>query len=272
MSQTMIQAAVTMSQLQNKLDLIGNNLANTNTTGYKGRQAEFSSLLYREINNLTDADRLEGRMTPDQLRTGSGARLGAISLDMTQGSFNTTGRSLDAALINKNHLFQIQKTSNGQTETLYSRDGAFYLNTADDQGNLMLVTADGNPVLGKNGPIVLEPGFDDVSISSNGELVVQRDGESAVEGQLALVEAVRPRFLEAAGDNLFRLQDSVNADQIITEVAGNGDLINGGALEAANVDTAKELTDLTVAQRAYSFNSRTITMGDQMLGLVNQLR
>jgi len=272
MSQTMIQAAVTMSQLQNKLDLIGNNLANTNTTGYKGKQAEFSSLLYREINNLSDADRLEGRLTPDQIRTGTGARLGAISLDMTQGTLSETGRSLDAALNNKNHLFQIQSSSNGQTETLYTRDGSFYLNAADDRGNLMLVTKDGNPVLGTNGPIMVEPGFENVEIGANGDIMVTRDGETAVEGSLAIVEAVRPRYLEAAGDNLFRLPESANANEIIVQVDGTEGLIEGGALETANVDIAKELTDLTVAQRAYSFNSRTLTMGDQMLGLVNQLR
>src|SRR5690625_1469890 len=90
MSRMMIQAAVTMNQLQNKLDLIGNNLANSQTTGYKSRQTEFSSLLFQQINNLTDQANLVGRETPDGLRVGSGARLGSINTDLSLGSFTET--------------------------------------------------------------------------------------------------------------------------------------------------------------------------------------
>ncbi|WLV24168.1 flagellar hook-basal body protein [Aciduricibacillus chroicocephali] len=273
MSQTMIQAAVTMGQLQNKLDLIGNNLANTNTAGYKGKQSDFSSLLYREINNLTAPENAVGRLSPDMIRTGTGARLGAISLNMSQGTVKETGRTLDAALNKKNLLFQVQQTRNGNTETLYTRDGSFYLNPANQNGDLMLVTKDGDPVLGKNGPIVIQPGFQDVAFKSNGDIVVTRNGEQQVEGQLDVVEAVRPRFLESASGNMFRLPESANANEIIRPIAGGDEeLLTGGALEMANVDIAKELTDMTSAQRAYSFNARTLTMGDQMEGLVNQLR
>src|SRR5699024_5713549 len=117
MSRPMIQSAVTMNQLQQKLDLIGHNLANSETTGYKGKNAEFSSLLFQQINNLRDPANAEGRLTPDGIRVGSGARLGAINTDFSAGPLQTTDRALDVALLEDNHLFQIQISEDGTEET-----------------------------------------------------------------------------------------------------------------------------------------------------------
>src|SRR5690625_1518720 len=102
------QAAVTMNQLQQQIDMIGHNLANSQTTGYKSRQAEFSSLLFQQINNLSDPENARGRRTPDGIRLGTGARLGAINSDLSLGAIKTTDRDLDVVLLNKNHYFQIQ--------------------------------------------------------------------------------------------------------------------------------------------------------------------
>src|SRR5699024_11130695 len=123
MSRSMIQAAVTMNQLQQKLDVIGNNLANSQTTGYKSRQAEFSSLLTQQINKMTRPVEGEERLTPDGIRVGSGARLSSIMNDFSVGSISETGRALDVALQEKNHFFEIQVAENGTTETLYTKIG-----------------------------------------------------------------------------------------------------------------------------------------------------
>src|SRR5690625_3462589 len=126
MSRTMIQAAVTMNQLQHKLDVIGHNLANSQTTGYKSRQTEFSSLLFQQINNMTNPSRTEERATPKGLRIGSGATLGSIHNDLTPGPVSETGRVLDTALLEANHFFQMQVTDgNNEIETQYTRDGSF---------------------------------------------------------------------------------------------------------------------------------------------------
>lgn len=276
MSQMMIQAAVTMNQLQQKLDLIGNNLANSQTTGYKGRQADFSSLLIQQVNNLSDEANAEGRLTPDGIRVGTGAKLGSTNIDLTHGSILETGRVLDTALIQDNHLFQIQVNEKGQANTLFTRDGSFYLTPVNNNEGLMLTTADGNPVLGQNGPIVIAEGFDSIAIRENGQMVVSRGGQQAVEAQLTVVEAVRPRLLEAAGQNMFHLPDTENlgfdATEIIQATDLNANVLQSGALEQSNVDVGQAMADLMVAQRSYQFNSRTISMGDQMMGLVNQLR
>ncbi|GIO26887.1 flagellar hook-basal body protein [Ornithinibacillus bavariensis] len=273
MSRTMIQAAVTMNQLQQKLDLIGNNLANSQTTGYKARQADFSSLLFQQINNMTDPRNAEGRLTPDGIRVGSGARLGAINLDLSLGTLKETGRDLDVALLEQNYLFKIRVTENNVEEIRYTRDGAFYLSPLENN-QVMLTTKDGDPVLGVGDqPIIFNDGFDGITISDNGQIMVNRGNYSEYVGQLAVVEAVRPRLLEATGNNNFRLPDlnalNYNEADIIQDVQAN---VKSGTLETSNVNMAKELTDLITTQRSYQFNARTISMGDQMMGLINQLR
>lgn len=271
MSQMMMQAAVTMGQLQNKLDVIGNNLANSQTNGFKGRQADFSSLLYREIDNMKDRqNNAVGRLTPDQIRTGTGAALGAISVDTRQGSIKETGRALDVALTGKHDMFQVQVSENGRNEIQYTRDGSFYLSPEGDE--MALVTKDGHPVLGADGPIRIRAGYENIEINDSGEIMVTRNGQKAAESQLQIAEAVRPRSLEAAGDNLFRVPDGADAAGIINPVQMRDGILQSGALEQSNVDISKEMTDMMAAQRSYQFNARTLTMGNEMQGLVNQLR
>ncbi|MFD2044453.1 flagellar hook-basal body protein [Ornithinibacillus salinisoli] len=272
MSRMMIQAAVTMNQLQNKLDLIGHNLANSETTGYKNRNADFSSLLFQQINNMNNPANAEGRLTPDGVRVGSGAKLGSVNIDLSLGAIKETGRALDVALQESNHLFQIQVTENGVTETQYSRDGSFYLSPMENN-QVMLTTKDGHPVLGANGPIVFADGFDDITIGDNGLINVSRGGQSELVGELSTVEAVRPRLLEAAGDNNFRLPNLDELGYAFDEIIQNvNPSMKSGALENSNVDISKQMTDMILTQRSYQFNARTISTSDQMMGLINQLR
>src|SRR5699024_8215739 len=275
MSQMMIQAAVTMGQLQNKLDNISHNMANSQTTGYKSRQSEFSSLLFREINNLSAPENAEGRLTPDAIRTGTGARLGGVHLDLAEGSIQETDRALDVALLDKDHLFQVQTTVDGREEVRYTRDGAFYLSPVNDNTSL-LVNGEGDPILGTNGLIQVPANLDDVNINDSGQVIGIQNGEEQVLGQLAIVKAERPRLLEAAGDNMFRLPDEANVEaaDVFTPVAnaGNTKVLETSALEQSNVDLSEQMTDMVNAQRSYEFNARTLTMGDQMNGLINQLR
>lgn len=275
MSRIMIQAAVTMNQLQNKLDLIGHNMANSQTPGYKTRNTEFSSLLSQNINNLNSPANAENRLSPDGIRVGTGARLGAINSNFTSGPLQTTDRMLDVALRDENHYFQIQTEENGVPETRFSRDGSFYLNTINNQA-VMLTTGDGNPVLGQNGPIIIPNGFDSIQIRDNGQIVVGRGNQTEIAGEIAVVNVDRPRLLESTGANMFRLPDldalGYNLNEIMQPLGAVDNLMQSGMLEQSNVDIAKQMTDLLTMQRSYQFNSRTISTSDQMMGLVNQLR
>ncbi|MDC3416714.1 flagellar hook-basal body protein [Aquibacillus salsiterrae] len=275
MSRIAMQAAVTMGQLQNKLDVIGNNMANVDTTGFKTRNAEFSSLLVQQINNLSAPENAQGRLTPDGIRVGAGARMSNTTLDLKAGALKETGRALDLALLKGNHFFQIAVTENGETETRYTRAGNFYLNPlGNDQ--VAIATADGFPLLGADGPVVLADNMEAISITSTGAIEVTRNGQTAVEGQLQVVEAVRPRLLEATGNNNFRLSEqslqAFDPGEIIP-VADEAEVqIKSGSLENSNVDVAKQMTDLVTTQRVYQLNARSISMNDQMMGLINQLR
>lgn len=275
MSRMMLQAAVTMQQLQQQLDTVGHNIANSQTTGYKARQADFQSLLFQQINNLTDPRNADGRLTPDGIRVGSGAKLGAINQAFNAGTVIETDRSLDVALLNDYYFFQVEVNEGETTETRLTRDGAFYLSPINDT-ELLLTDAHGNPVLGENGQIIIPKSADHLQIDANGQ-VVARDGQATnVIDTLSIVEATRPRLLEAVGDNFFRLPDvaalGYEAEEIIIDRTGEQNILRSGALEQSNVDLAEEISDMLLAQRSYQFNARSITMGDQMLGLINQLR
>ncbi|MBN6205351.1 flagellar hook-basal body protein [Ralstonia pickettii] len=275
MSRTMIQAAVTMNQLQNKLDLIGHNMANSQTPGYKARKSEFSSLLFQNINNLNAQANADNRLSPVGVRIGTGARLGATSNNFSLGALNRTERALDAALRSENHFFQIQTVENGIAETRYSRDGSFYLTPTNNQ-EVMLTTGDGNPVLGQNGPIILQNNFDSILINDRGQIVVERGNQQEIAGEIAVVQVNRPQLLETASQNLFRLPDlnalGFNFGEVIQPLGAENNLMESGVLEQSNVDIAEQMSDLLTAQRAYQFNASTISTSDQMMGLINQLR
>src|SRR5690625_1703035 len=167
MSRMMIQAAVTMNQLQKQLDSIGHNIANSDTAGYKSRETEFSSLLYQQIDNLTHPANQTGRLTPDGLRVGSGARVGSTNNNLSMVAVKTTDHALDRALTNKNYMFQVQVNRGAGTEALYTRDGSFYLQSTENPNTLVLATRDGHPVLDQNGPITITGDFDDIRIQDN---------------------------------------------------------------------------------------------------------
>ncbi|MGM8211394.1 flagellar hook-basal body protein [Virgibacillus sp. W0430] len=273
MSRTMIQAAVTMNQLQQKLDVIGHNMANSQTTGYKSRETAFSSLLFQQMNNLSDSRNAVGRQTPDGLRIGSGAKLGKISTNDQLGAIKETNRALDTALLQENYFYQLDVIENGITETRYTRDGAFYLQPINNGADVQLTTQAGHPVRGLNGSIVIPQGFDSIHINTNGQITVQRGNQTETVGSLAIVEAIRPKVFEATGGNLYRLPDvEYPINEVIQAADPATEILKSGALEQSNVDLAKQMTELLMTQRSYQFNARTISMGDQMQGLVNQLR
>ncbi|WP_323125859.1 flagellar hook-basal body protein [Gracilibacillus oryzae] len=259
MSRMSFQASVTMTQLQKKIDTIGNNIANLNTHGYKNREVNFSSLLTQQI----DAEEINNqRLTPDGIRVGSGARIGHTNINLKQGTIQTTDRALDVALLDANQLFQVSVMENGNQETRYTRAGNFYLSPTEAGDQLMLVTGDGNPVLGNNGPILLADGAEDIKINQNGQIEVTRNGNQQVEGQLTIVEAVRPRLLEASGNSLFRLSaeslENYEEAEIIQEVAQQEVNVKSGALETSNVNLSEQMSELIETQRAYQFNAKSM--------------
>jgi flagellar basal-body rod protein FlgG len=265
-------AAVTMGQLQKKLDLIGHNMANVNTTGYKAKTANFSSLLVQQINNQSTGDENAPRLTPAGIRQGNGARLAHTNVNMATGTLTQTDRPLDVALTDPKQFFQVQVAENGITETQFTRAGNFYLQPINANED-MLVTAEGNPVVGTNGPIILQNGYDGISISDNGEISITRGNQTNAEAQLQVVQIDLPRSLETTGGNRYRLpaNDLGVARDILVDVVDDVK-VKSGTLESSNVNLSEEMTSMLEFQRAYQLNARSITIGDQMMNLINQLR
>lgn len=270
------QAATTMNQLQKKLDVIGHNLANSDTNGYKARTTEFGALLFQQINNLNDPENARGRITPDGIRVGTGAQLGAINNNVAIGAMKTTGRELDTMLIDEHHYFQYRIQDNGVDEIRYTRDGAFYLSPIGNGDTVELVTSEGHPIYGTNGPIQFQSDFDAIHINERGDIVVTKNAQETTVATLAIVEITRPRILETAGENGFRLPDLAALgyyfNDIVRAPANDNRLIQNQALEMSNVAIQDEMTQLIIAQRSYQMNARSITTADQMQGLINQLR
>jgi flagellar basal-body rod protein FlgG len=272
----MITAANTMNQLQQQLDVISNNIANTNTTGFKRRETNFAELLVQQFDNLPN-DQSE-RLTPNGVRRGVGARLAETSLVLKQGTLMQTGRQLDVAFAQEGQFFRV--LADGAVR--YTRDGAFYLSPSEANPNeLLLVNGDGYPVLdSNNNPIVVPDGFKDIAISPTGTLqVIDASGNVAQTSDIGVTRVLRPELLQSVGDNLFAFPDLAALNVAEADAAMNmvGNLraqisLQQGALEQSNVDLGTEMTDLMITQRSYQMNAKSITLSDQMLGLINGIR
>lgn len=279
MLRTMITATNTLSQVQQKLDTISSNIANSNTTGYKAQQANFTEMLYQQFNN--DEYDKTVRQTPVGIRYGVGAKIGQIQSNQNQGSLQTTGRDLDFALTAKNQYFNVLMTDDaGQTKTAYTRNGAFYV-TPTEPGIVTLVNSDGYQVADANGqPITFPDDVQEFTMNSDGTLVANYPNGQTQSFQLGITQLQTPQVMESInGGTYIGLPNNLaelgytEAD-ILTNLQGaNRQVgIQKGALEMSNVDLSQEMTNLIQAQRAYQFNSRAVTIADQMLGLINGIR
>ncbi|WP_243291942.1 flagellar hook-basal body protein [Bacillus sp. FJAT-47783] len=267
---SMITATNTMNQLQKQIDTIGHNMANLDTNGYKKTSTSFQELVKQQLNNQPDKEKEIGRQTDFGIRQGTGAKLSTKTV-YEQGSIKRTDRELDIAFTKPNQFLQVDV--NG--EIRYTRDGALYLSPMND-GTLMLVTSDGHPVVDENQhPITFRDDVKGFSISPNGTItaIPRKEGDEPQVAELGVVQMNRPDLLVALGNNMYGFTQANPA--YITYLEGNARTeinVQQGALESSNVQLTTEMTDLLVAQRSYQMNAQSITIGDQMLGLINNVR
>ncbi len=276
MIRTMNTAANTLGQIQLQLDTISNNIANSNTKGYKAKQATFQELLYQQHNN----DKLDRtlRQSPVGIRQGVGAHISQIQSNETQGSIQLTGRNLDFAMTAENQYFNVvmQDGSTG-----FTRQGNFYMSPQQDGTNL-LVTGDGYPVLSANGNTISFPqGVTEFTMSEAGTLNVMNENGQVIQYDLAVTKITKPQVMEQLNGGTYLSLPANLAGlgyaegDVLTELQGqnrNEVSMQIGALEMSNVDLSKEMTNLIAAQRSYQYNSRAVTIADQMLGLINGIR
>ncbi|SDI03456.1 flagellar basal-body rod protein FlgG [Alteribacillus persepolensis] len=279
MYSSMLSSANTMGHVQNRLDGISHNLANSDRTGYKRRETTFSDMLFQQVNNQPVPQNGAGRLTPEGLRVGTGAAAAQTALRLDQGSLKETNRELDFALTDKDVFFQVESAANGEEEIQYTRDGSFYLSENDEaEDGWTLVNNQGDYVVNAAGERMDVPaGARDFTLLEDGTVeAVLENGENVEVGQIELAEVTKPQLLEAAEGNNFQFPDLAELDlglaDVVEFVPGEENVVVQGALEQSNVDIAQAMTDMIHSQRHYSFNARAISQGDQMMGLVNSVR
>jgi flagellar basal-body rod protein FlgG len=254
-------AASGMQAQEANVEIISNNIANVQTTGYKQQRAQFQDLLYQVVkragSNTSDA----GTTMPAGIEVGTGVKLAATTRNMSQGTISATQGNLDLAIRGEG-FFRIQMP-NGTIG--FTRDGSF---TTDSQGQI--VTNQGYVL---DPGITIPPNATSISISASGAVQVQVPGQSALQdvGKIQLSHFANKTGLEAIGDNLFA-QTAASGDPITADATtdGLGD-IEQGYLETANVNAVTEISSLITAQRAYEMNSRVITAADQMQQAATQM-
>ncbi|WP_432255227.1 flagellar basal-body rod protein FlgG [Limimaricola sp. AA108-03] len=255
-------AAAGMSAQQMRVEVISNNLANMNTTGYNARRAEFADLHYQQMARPGTISSATGTVLPTGIQLGLGVRPTSVSMIVQPGVSVATGGDLDLAIEGEGYL----EVTLPDGSAAYTRDGGLKLT-----GDGLVVTSDGHPVV----PNVTVPAdAQSVSINAEGEIYAHfRDRvEPELLGQFALAGFPNPRGLEAIGSNLFR--ESPASGPSLAAAPGQDGLgtLRQGYLEESSVDPVKEVTELIEAQRGYELNSKVISAADQMLGAMVQIR
>ncbi len=263
--QTLYTAATGMEALETKLDVIANNMANINTTGFKKDRANFEDLFYRQI-RAPGAQNADGSLTPTGVEVGLGVRVSSTQSDHGQGAFQTTENALDFA-IEGNGFFAVTNPNGGLP--FYTRAGNFNIN------------ANGQLVLGSsNTGFLVEPNITipqeaiNVVVTGNGNVQFRTAGNAQLQtaGQLTLASFINPDGLLKLGDNLFQ-ETAASGTAIIGNPNDPGfGSLRQGFLETSNVEPVTELIDLITTQRAFELNSQVVQAGDQIMQVVANLR
>ncbi|CAJ0879126.1 Flagellar basal-body rod protein FlgG [freshwater sediment metagenome] len=253
-------AATGMSAQQQNIEVISNNIANINTTGFKRSRAEFTDLLYQTERLQGVSNRGRDATVPQGSQFGLGVRTAAVRSLQQQGAMTNTGNPYDLSL-NGHGWFQILGADN---ETVYTRAGSFSTNA-----NGQLVTVDGYQL----SPTITVPSNAlSVSVSQTGVVSAMVAGQTDPQqlGQITISTFPNDAGLDALGGNLFR--QTAASGQPIVGVPGDPGfgVVHQGYLESSNVDPVKELVNLISAQRAFELNSKVIQAADEMAGTVSK--
>jgi len=257
-----------LENFQQDMDVIGNDIANINTTAFKAGIVNFADSLSNTIQG--------GTATLPAEQIGTGVAISSIGSNWTTGGLTNTGVTSNLA-ISGNGFFQVQDTSGTPYVT---QDGTFTLNAA---GNL--VTQNGDLVMGKNAAgtvaaVVIAPPsgktLTSYNIDSAGNITMNlSDGTTASAGSVTLVSVADPSLLVSEGNNLYSnalaANDSVALAPTTAGTSGLGTL-TAGAVESSNVDLSSEMANLITAQRAFEANSKTITTANEVLQTLVQLK
>jgi flagellar basal-body rod protein FlgG len=245
---------------QTKMDVISNNLANINTTGFKKTRAVFADLLYQDT---TQVGGFTSQATnyPSGLQQGTGANVVATEPMVLQGSLEQTGNALDLA-VNGQGYFQVLQPSG---QIAYTRDGTFQISA---QGQV--VTAKGYLL---QPPITIPRAAQSITVGTDGTVSVQLQNQANPSqiGLIQLANFVNPAGLQNVGNNL-AVETQASGTPITGQPSQNGlGTVAQGYLEGSNVSVVDEMIDMIATQRAYELNTQAAKNVDQMLGYLTQV-
>ena len=249
-----------MKNFQTKLDVIGNNIANVNTYGFKKGRTTFSDLISQTTSGATAPANGNGGINAKQV--GLGAQVASIDTIHTQGSMQTTGRVLDLAISGEGYFV----LEDGVGSEFYSRAGNFYF---DENRNI--VTSSGLKLAGAD---IIPATAQSFSIGTDGSITyVDADGNTQNAGQITIAKFENPEGLDKVGGNTYQVSSNSGAAQLTTAGQNGSGSINSGYLEMSNVDLSEEFTEMIVSQRGFQANTKIITTSDEILQeLVNLKR
>ena len=239
---------------QTRMDVVSNNLANANTTGFKSSRASFQDLMYQNVRQ-PGGQTTEQTQAPSGLMLGTGVRVVGSEKLFTQGNLQQTGNSLDLAIEGRGFL---QVTMPDGT-VAYTRDGSMHL----DQ-NGQIVTASGYAL---DPAIVIPQNAQSVTIGTDGTVSAKLPGQAAPQqiGTVQLADFINPAGLQPSGDNLYLETASSGAPQIGQPGLNGLGTLAQGSLESSNVNVVEQMVDMIETQRTYEMNSKAVSTTDQML-------
>ncbi len=258
MLRSLYSAVAGLGAHRTKMDVIGNNIANVNTVGFKADRANFQDMLYQmekapsAVNN------------PSQV--GTGMKVSSISRNMNGGGLQNTGRTLDLAIQGSGMFILKDDPTAANANTYYTRDGVFFL-THDGY----LVNSDGYYVCNENGDVISGlTGVNTIAINAQGEIFI--NGGTTATATIGIATFANYEGLQKEGNNLY-------SETVASGTANHGTATDAGAkiasgyLEMSNVDLTNEFTDMITTQRGFQANARVITVSDTLLEeLVNLKR
>ena len=257
MDTSMWVAKTGLDAQQMRMNVISNNLANVNTSGFKRDRAVFEDLLYQ---NIRQAGGQTGATTqaPTGLMLGTGVRVVATEKLHAQGNMVNTQNPLDLAITGEG-FFQIAQADG---TIAYTRDGNFKISATGQ-----IVTSGGALLQ----PAITIPNTaSSVTFGRDGTVSVElAAGGSQVLGQIQLARFVNPSGLQSSGQNLMKETPASGAPQVLQPGGAGAGFLMQGTLEASNVNVVEEMVNMIETQRAYEINSKAISAVDGMLKFMN---
>jgi len=254
MMSSMYSGITGLNACTKRMAVIGDNIANVNTTAYKTSELSFESLINQSVGGYTGQE------------VGGGVLMGDLRYDWNQGTIQRTSNPYDLAIAGKG-FFQVQDSATPPNQC-YTRDGQFSFKTdpaSSTATTYYLMTDSGMYVKGKNGNISYDQNkYDSVTIDNNGVVSGVKNGTKTPIDTIQLVAVDDMSIMAKTNNNLYVKTTDATLTPGDPGTSGLGS-IETSSLEMSNVDIAKEFVNMITAQRAFSANSKVITTSDEIL-------